>query len=511
MDPLKSFILSKTDLGNRFVFDRKKNCNLLCNHLLYHILGMVEKGIDVQQWLDNTLDELIEVEEYGEVSKQEIEYYFQKYLFLKDNGYFGPQEEIKEPDEPFKPETIEYTLANSMQVTFEVTERCNLKCEYCGYGKFYSSYDARTEKDLDTDAAKRLIEYLLPFWNSHLNISHGRVIYIGFYGGEPLMNFQFINEIVEFCKSLKLEHNHFQFSMTTNTLLLSKYMDFLVENNFNLLFSLDGNEEQNCFRILKNGEPAFPHIIENIEAFREKYPDYFRERVQFNAVVHTQNSVVKLMDFFKEKYDKIPRVGELKNVGIREASQNDFWKMYSTIKENIYNEIDDDMGIQKEMFLKHPDVQAISLFLLKYSGFVYENYNHLLSKKKIRKMYPTGTCMPFAKRIFVTASGKLLPCETIAHQFHLGTVTDEKVEMDFSVIAANYNRYFKQIAEQCTHCYNREACTVCIFNMHHENGHITCKYRRDYAFSREFVSRVISAFEREPTLYTRIMEDVTIE
>ena len=44
------------------------------------------------------------------------------------------------------PAQIYYSLANLRQITFEVTDACNLKCKYCGYGEFYDDYDRRSNK-----------------------------------------------------------------------------------------------------------------------------------------------------------------------------------------------------------------------------------------------------------------------------------------------------------------------------------------------------------------------------
>lgn len=57
-------------------------------------------------------------------------------------------------------EDISYQLANLKQLTFEVTDACNLKCKYCAYGEFYNDYDQRDNKTLSLPAAIQLIDYL---------------------------------------------------------------------------------------------------------------------------------------------------------------------------------------------------------------------------------------------------------------------------------------------------------------------------------------------------------------
>ena len=82
------------------------------------------------------------------------------------------------------PDVISYQLSNLHQITFEVTDACNLRCKYCGYGEFYEDYDKRENKQLSTENAIKLLDYLMDFWNSNQNASSNRNVYISFYGGD---------------------------------------------------------------------------------------------------------------------------------------------------------------------------------------------------------------------------------------------------------------------------------------------------------------------------------------
>jgi uncharacterized protein len=135
-------------------------------------------------------------------------------------------------------EDIKLSLANTPQITFEVTDACNLNCTYCGYGQFYSDYDTRENKRLSPDKACVLLDYLGKLWNSPMNKSTNQNVYISFYGGEPLLNIPFIQTIVDYVENkLHCPTRHFTFSMTTNALLLHKHMDFLTGHRFNLLIN----------------------------------------------------------------------------------------------------------------------------------------------------------------------------------------------------------------------------------------------------------------------------------
>ena len=117
-------------------------------------------------------------------------------------------------------EDVKRSLSNSPQLTFEITDACNLRCEYCGYGKSYSDYDERKSTRLSPQRAKVLLDYLSSLWRSELNISHNQNVYISFYGGEPLMNVPFIKEIISYVEELDCPSRSFTFDMVINGLLL---------------------------------------------------------------------------------------------------------------------------------------------------------------------------------------------------------------------------------------------------------------------------------------------------
>jgi uncharacterized protein len=87
-------------------------------------------------------------------------------------------------------------LTNTKQITFEITDACNLKCEYCGYGKFYSDYDKRENNFLKLEYAKKFLDYMFRLWQSPFNKSTHSKLAVSFYGGEPLMNMNFIHRIL---------------------------------------------------------------------------------------------------------------------------------------------------------------------------------------------------------------------------------------------------------------------------------------------------------------------------
>lgn len=511
MKKIRAWSLIDSAKGNKYVYDRKLKRTHLCHPLLFQILKLVRAGKDVIEWINHLPDQPIRLNGYGLVSKNDFLYYYQKYLLLKENGYCGEIDQEEKLSLDCSPGKVQRILANLKQVTFEVTDRCGLMCEYCGYGKFYENYDERQNRDLDTGSAKILLDYLLQYWNSPLNTSVDKVTYISFYGGEPLLNMDFIQEIVAYVKALNAPHNRFEFSMTTNALLLEKYCDFLAGNDFNLLISLDGDEHNNAYRVFKNGQPAFPFIIKNVEILEKKYPDYFKKRVDFNAVLHNKNSVADLHHYFRTRFDKIPIIGELNTNGIKESAKTEFKKTYANVYESLMQS-EDYSAIEKDMFIRLPQAQDATKFLHHNTDFCFYNYNELIYQNENSCRTPTGTCLPFAKRIFLTVNGKILPCERIGQTHQLGQVTPDRVELDLDYIAQKYNAYYQKMRKQCSLCHNADTCIQCIFNLGTiEEENPVCHGFLNEVDYTESLTAPIDYFENRPETYTKILEEIIVE
>jgi uncharacterized protein len=506
---MKQYVQFKSKKGNHYVFDRKKKKTILCHPVLYYLLELEEKDRDLNKWildLKGTLD----IDGVGTITTGEIKYYYKKYQILKQNGHFETSSQVSRFSSRLTPDSVKELLANISQVTFETTEKCCLKCMYCGYGEFYIPQENRAEKSMEFSTVKKIIRYLLGYWNSPMNRSHDQNIYISFYGGEPLLNFKLIEKVVNYMKNLNLQHNVVTFSMTTNGVLLDKHMDFLVENEFNLLISLDGGESNNSYRVFKNGKPAFMEIKKNVDALRSKYPNYFTRKVNFNAVIHNRNSISEVYNYFKQHFGKIPRIAALNSFGIREDQKEAFWKTYSNLNESLYKNEDYSL-IQREMFIKLPNIQDVSDFIHLNNDFCFNNYNEMLYSFENIARLPTGTCNPFSKKIFVAANGKILPCERISHEYVLGTVDENGVNIDFEEIAAKYSNWYEKIVYKCLSCYQSENCIQCIFYLDLSSDRTTCNgfmNRDDYS---KYLSSHVDFLENTPSIYSKILKKVIIK
>jgi len=507
---IKSTVLFRSSNKNNYIFDLIKRSFFLTHPILFFILSIEQKGQNIEEWLEQSEGTPLQVDNYGLVSKDEYNYYYQKYKFLREHGLSSNIDNSHKLDKELTSEIVENSLVNTKQITLEVTDGCNLECEYCGYGKYYGNYDNRQDKFLSFSTVKSLLKYMSKLWNSPLNDSRERNIFLSFYGGEPLLNFSLIDKTVSFVRSLNLKHNNIIFSMTTNGILLNRYMDFLVKNNFSLLISLDGDEIANGYRVLKNGKPSFQKIMKNIDGLRIRYPKFFENNVNFNAVLHNKNSAPGVYNFFKNTFNKMPRIGTLNTAGIKTDMEEEFWKTYAVFDESkISPEIYSSM--ENDLFIKLPNIQDLSTFIHNYNNVYYKDYNDLIYRNNNYSRIPTGTCLPFSQKIFITVNGKILPCERIGQEFSLGYIDEDEVNIDFNEIALKYNNWFNRIKNICHLCYRSEYCSQCIFQMKGLSNNPRCNGFYTYSSFSDYLSKNINKIEKDPTLFYKIYNNVVIE
>lgn len=405
------------------------------------------------------------------------------------------------------PKMIETTLSNLEQITFEVTDACNLKCKYCGYGEFYDNYDMRDHNYLPIGYAKRLLDFLSKYWETKNNQSEGEILYVSFYGGEPLLNMPFIKSIVGLFDSYDLKRP-IKYTMTTNAILLKKHIDYLVSHDFHLLISLDGNKYNNSYRMWPNGMDSYDIVYTCMKHIQDNFPAYFKKNIEFNSVLHDKNSVEEIINFFRKEFSKTPLIGELNLNGIKKEKKDEFKTLFKDTAQSI-NESSKKRRLEKSMKDKDPFFNLLTVFIQRNNIMSYPDYNALFSPKRKIQSLPTGTCIPFSKKIFITVNGKLLPCERIGQEYCLGYVTDKKVELDLKEICKYYNKWFIPISKKCTTCYMRHSCQHCIFNFPKSNKSFCIDYlnKKDFTI---FLKRAIDYLERNPQCYHHIMKDIII-
>lgn len=407
---------------------------------------------------------------------------------------------------------IKEYLANTPQITFEVTEKCNLSCVYCGYGKLYLNKGERHDRSLTIKKALLFLEYLRNLWDEGLLTSIDHVLNISFYGGEPLMNFQLIQAVIGYIETkLSSYPVSFVYSMTTNAILITKYIDYIVSKKFRLLISIDGDEKGSSLRQYKNGKPAFNDIVSSINLIRSRYPKYFESKVEFNSVLNSRTSVEEIIKYIQNEYHKVPSISEINTDGVNQDMISEFNSIYLD-KWNSMMEMYK-KGSNSDNFLDNPHFERVARYILGHSPYVYHSYNELLyDSQSNRKILPTGTCLPFTKRVFITVTGSIMPCEKIGYNYSLGTVTDEIVSLDYNEIAKKYNSYYQIANKRCKYCKEKNACLTCIFYSGLLDNHQQpkCKYFVTKENLNATRMEVYDFLSRYPNAYHYIMTQFEI-
>lgn len=111
---------------------------------------------------------------------------------------------------------IDHNLA---QLILEVTQRCNFRCKYCIYNSSYEGNHDFSAANMSWDTAKQAIDYLFAHSAERKNI------YLTFYGGEPLLQFDLIKQATLYAQNLATqESRNLYFNLTTNLSLMTAEM-----------------------------------------------------------------------------------------------------------------------------------------------------------------------------------------------------------------------------------------------------------------------------------------------
>lgn len=407
-------------------------------------------------------------------------------------------------------EDIKFNLLNLPQIVFEVTDNCNLNCQYCGYSDFYEGYDKRSCGKLPFAKVKLVIDYLHNLWKNNYIEGINKPIFISFYGGEPLLNIPLIRDTISYLNSLEKHGKIFYYSMTTNAVLLHKHIDFIVKNKIRLLISLDGDEYCHSYRVDKHGNNSFFKVFENVKLLQKKHPSFFKKYVMFNSVLHNRNSAERVYNFIFNSFNKVPTISQLNDVSVRKDKKKDFLKTYQNLQESInLSERCDEL--EANLFIESPKVLELAKYIHFYSGNVFNSYNDLFINKEKRIYTPTGTCSPFSKKMFITATGRILQCEKIDHKFSLGSISRNEIVLDLEAIAVRHNQNTYKYFNQCENCILKSNCSRCIYQLGIDSPKTYCD---DFWTQNDwyaYESGVLNYLRVHPSYYSKILSNVILK
>ena len=183
--------------------------------------------------------------------------------------------------------TMLYNISNWGEITLMeliVTENCNLNCHYC-------FIKGKREKKMSLDIAKTAINFLLLYSGTAKDLN------VTIFGGEPLLEIETVENIIDYCNILEKElpSKKISFSVTTNGTLITEEILTKINGRFLLLLSIDGNEEaHNLFRVDKKGEGSFGMVFSKISLLK-RYQGWVGARMTIHP--ETVSSLFKNVEF----------------------------------------------------------------------------------------------------------------------------------------------------------------------------------------------------------------------
>lgn len=367
----------------------------------------------------------------------------QEILELKEAGMLFTEDKYKDYIFDFKNrETVVKALC------LHVAHDCNLACRYC----FAEEGEYHGRRALMSFAVgKKALDFLVRNSGNRVNLE------VDFFGGEPLMNWQVVKELVAYGRSLEEPyHKKFRFTLTTNGVLLDDAIqEFLNREMANVVLSIDGRRKVNDrMRPFRGGQGSYDRIVPKFRKLAES-------RGQKNYYVRGT--------FTRHNLDFAEDVLHLADLGFEQISV-----------EPVVAPDCEEYAIREEdvpRILAEYDRLALALLQRKKEGKSVHFFHFMIDLEG-------GPCV--AKRLSgcgsgteylaVTPWGDFYPCHQFVGQekFLMGNVEEGIINTDIRDQFKNCNVYAK---EKCRDCFARFYCSGgCAANSYNSHGTIDDVY-----------------------------------
>ena len=330
-----------------------------------------------------------------------------------------------------------------------VAHTCNLNCSYC----FASQGKYQGDRALMSfEVGKRAFDFLIENSGTRRNLE------VDFFGGEPLMNWDVVKQLVAYARSIEKEHNkNFRFTLTTNGILIDdEVIDFLNKEMSNVVLSLDGRKEVNDhFRRDYAGNGSYDKIVPKFQKLveaREGKNYYVRGTFTHNNV-----------DFTNDLF-------HMADLGFTELSM-----------EPVVCPPDDPYALTEEdmpKIFEQYEILAKEMLKRKKEGRPFTFYHYMLDLKNGPCIYKRITgCGSGTEYMAVTPWGELFPCHQFVgdSKYSLGNIYDGITNTEIQDGFRSCNAYAR---EECKDCWARLYCSGgCAANSYHATGSITGVYK----------------------------------
>ncbi len=436
----KKLIHQYKNNGYNIVLDVNSGSVHVVDDVVYDVIAcMVENHLenaDKETVLDRLKKEFADkAEEWDELVDEIYE--------LKEDGMLFAEDIYEKSIDAFRNrETVVKALC------LHIAHDCNLKCRYCFAEE--GEYHGRRAL-MSYEVGKKALDFLVANSGSRVNLE------VDFFGGEPLMNWQVVKDLVAYGRSLEEpNHKRFRFTLTTNGVLLNDdIIDFANREMANIVLSVDGRKEiHDKMRPLAGGQGSYDLVI-------PKFKKVAESRNQTNYYVRGT--------FTHFNKDFAADVCHLADLGFEQISVEPVvapeGEDYALVPEDIPELLAEYDKLAAEMIRRHKEGKGFNFFHfmidLKGGPCVYKRLSG---------------CGSGTEYLAVTPWGDFYPCHQFVGQesFLMGNVDDGITNTDIREQFKACNVYSK---EKCRNCFAKFYCSGgCAANSYNFHGNINDAY-----------------------------------
>ena len=419
--------------GFNIVLDVNSGMIHIVDDIAYDIIGLFEekKQEEIISKLKGTYQETDIIDTINEIRA------------LKEDGRLFTEDIYEEYIEEVKSRK---TVVKALCI--HIAHDCNLACRYC----FAEEGEYKGKRELmSLEVGKKAIDFLIENSGSRRNLE------VDFFGGEPLMNWQVVKDIVAYGRSLEEANNkNFRFTLTTNGVLLDEeIMDFANKEMSNVVLSLDGRKEVNdSNRPFRNGLGSYDIIVPKYKEFVEKRGDrdYFVRGTFTRKNLDFSQDIIHFADLGFKQMSIEPVVG---------AEEEE----YSLKREDLPKIFEEYDSLSKEFISRQKQGNPFNFF-----HFMIDLEQGPCVSKRL------SGCGSGTEYLSVVPNGDLYPCHQFAGEkdFLMGNVFEGIKRKDIQDEFRNVNVYSK---EECKKCFAKFYCSGgCAANSYNFKGNINDTY-----------------------------------
>ena len=400
------------------------------------------------------------------VTEKDVEECYRTLCEMKKNGTLFSEDSFEPMAGTLKARTSGVVKA----LCLHIAHTCNLNCSYCfaSQGKYHGERAL-----MSFEVGKRALDFLVENSGTRKNLE------VDFFGGEPLMNFDVVKQLVRYARSIeKGKNKNFRFTLTTNGVLVDDdVIEFANREMSNVVLSLDGRKEvHDRYRVDYAGNGSWDRIVPKFQRFVEARggKNYYMRGTFTHANPDFLEDIKTMLD-----------------LGFTELSM-----------EPVVAAEDDPAALTEEdkpTVLEQYEKLAELMLERDRQGKPFTFYHYMIDLKGGPCIYKRiSGCGSGTEYMAVTPWGDLYPCHQFVgdEKFKLGDiwsgVTNTEIQNEF----ASCNVYAR---EECRDCWARLYCSGgCAANAYHATGSVKGVYGYGCDLFRKRMECAIAvAVERE--------------